>query len=95
MIGLLVYDVKQCDILRTVLSACSTKTIACECSQFLVVTFRSNNFKNKTGPNVTQEMAYSSGVHNVFEVWNQNYHLLAIRLPRIKKYLHWDRKIGC
>ena len=31
-----------------------------------------------------KKIALSSGVHNVFDVWSRNYHLLAIRLPRIK-----------
>ena len=31
-----------------VFSACSTKKIACEYSQFLAETFRSNDFRNKT-----------------------------------------------
>ena len=35
--------------------------------------------RNNSGPPVDVVMVY-----NVFDVWSRNYHLLAIRLPRIK-----------
>ena len=40
--------------------------------------------KEESSSNETKNIALSSGVHNVFDVWCRNYHLLAIHLPRIK-----------